>query len=113
MATSLLEGIRVVDLAGEPAAIAGRVLADLGADVVLVEPPGGVPLRALLHTWAAWVSVTPFGIDGPRAGWGASDLGVMAAQAGAGEAVGAGWQQTACQRPPWDVMSPFPRECCL
>ena len=45
MATSLLEGVRVVDLAGQPAAAAGRVLADLGADVVLVEPPEGVPLR--------------------------------------------------------------------
>src|SRR5439155_27001665 len=26
----------------------------------------------------AWVSITPFGLDGPRAGWRASDLGVMA-----------------------------------
>jgi len=125
---SLLEGVRVVDLAGEPAAIAGRVLADLGADVVLVEPPGGVPLRSLpnrFRAWAAgkrsvevtgpddpaldellrdadividtpgfpgaweldpgrapgavWASVTPFGMSGPRAGWRASDLGVLAA----------------------------------
>ncbi len=28
---------------------------------------------------AAWVSITPFGLDGPRASWRASDLGVMAA----------------------------------
>src|SRR5206468_279906 len=27
---------------------------------------------------AVWVDVTPFGLDGPRAGWRASDLGVMA-----------------------------------
>lgn len=128
MATSLLEGVRVVDLAGEPAAAAGRILADLGADVVLVEPPEGMALRALPHDWAAWgagkrsvvmngpddprlhvllagadividtpgfpgswtvdpahapqavwVHVTPFGADGPRAGWRATDLGVMAA----------------------------------
>jgi crotonobetainyl-CoA:carnitine CoA-transferase CaiB-like acyl-CoA transferase len=128
VATPLLEGLRVVDLAGEPAAIAGRVLADLGADVVLVEPPEGVPLRAVPHAFAAWaagkrsvvvdgpddprldallagahvvidtpgfpgawtvdpsrapeavwVSVTPFGLDGPRATWRASDLGIMAA----------------------------------
>lgn len=127
MATPLLDGIRVVDLAGEPAATAGRVLADLGADVALVEPPTGVALRAQPHLFAAWgagkrsvvvdgpddarldallaeadividtpgfpgswsldptraphatwVSVTPFGLDGPRAGWRASDLGVMA-----------------------------------
>jgi len=34
--------------------MAGRVLADLGADVVLVEPPGGHPLRSAPHRWAAW-----------------------------------------------------------
>jgi crotonobetainyl-CoA:carnitine CoA-transferase CaiB-like acyl-CoA transferase len=45
MSTRLLDGLRVVDLAGEPAAIAGRILADLGADVVKVEPPDGDPLR--------------------------------------------------------------------
>ena len=124
----LLDGVRVVDLAGEPAAMAGRLLADLGADVILVEPPTGHPLRLLPDRWAAWaagkqsvvvdspsdpallallddadividtpgfpgalrldpavapdvvwVSVTPFGLTGPRAGWRASDLGVMAA----------------------------------
>ncbi|HEU5301877.1 MAG TPA: CoA transferase [Acidimicrobiia bacterium] len=128
MSNGLLDGIRVVDLAGEPGAIAGRVLADLGADVVLVEPPEGHPLRALPDRWeawsagkrsmvvvhpddpaltalldqadvvidtpgfpgswtldpgtapdAVWVSVTPFGLTGPRARWRASDLGVLAA----------------------------------
>jgi crotonobetainyl-CoA:carnitine CoA-transferase CaiB-like acyl-CoA transferase len=127
MTERLLAGTRVVDLAGEPAAMAGRILADLGADVSLVEPPGGHPLRALPRrflAWGAgkssvvvdghddprldevlktadavidtpgfpnafaidparapdavWVSVTPFGRSGPRAGWRASDLGVMA-----------------------------------
>jgi crotonobetainyl-CoA:carnitine CoA-transferase CaiB-like acyl-CoA transferase len=127
MTEPLLAGVRVVDLAGEPAAMAGRILADLGAEVVLVEPPGGHPLRAQPHrflAWAAgkasvvvdhpddarldellatadaviatpgfpgsweldperaphavWVSVTPFGRTGPRSGWRASDLGVMA-----------------------------------
>jgi crotonobetainyl-CoA:carnitine CoA-transferase CaiB-like acyl-CoA transferase len=124
----LLEGVRVLDLAGEPGAIAGRVLGDLGADVVMVEPPGGHPLRDQPHRWlawaagktavvvdgpddpvlaelldgadivldtpgmpgvltldpgraphSAWVSITPFGLTGPRAGWRASDLGVLAA----------------------------------
>ena len=127
MTEALLAGTRVLDLAGEPAAMAGRILADLGADVILVEPPGGHPLRALPHrflAWGAgkssmvvdgaddsklddalatadavidtpglpgaleldparapgavWVSVTPFGRSGPRSGWRASDLGVMA-----------------------------------
>ncbi len=130
MATALLDGVRVVDLAGEPAAMTGRILADLGADVALVEPPGGHPLRAQperFRAWAAgkrsvavdgpddpaldrllavadvvvdtpgfpgslaidpgrapdavWVHVTPFGATGPRAGWRASDLGVMASSA--------------------------------
>lgn len=36
-----LSGIRVVELASEHAAFAGKLLADLGADVILVEPPGG------------------------------------------------------------------------
>src|SRR6266545_1222786 len=128
MSEALLSGTRVVDLAGEPAAMAGRILGDLGAEVVLVEPAGGHPLRALPHrflAWGAgktsvevdgpddprladllatadavidspgfpgafeldpksaphavWASVTPFGRTGPRAGWRASDLGVMAA----------------------------------
>ncbi len=124
----LLEGIRVLDLAGEPGAIAGRVLGDLGASVIVVESPDGHPLRALPHRWlawsagktsvpidgpddpaidellagtdividtpgapgaltldpsraphAVWVSITPFGLSGPRAAWRASDLGVLAA----------------------------------
>ncbi len=134
-AEALLAGLRVVDLAGEPAAMTGRILADLGAEVIKVEPPGGDPLRAVhplgpdgtslrFAAWTAgktcvevtgtddprltellaeadvvldtpgwpgaleldagrapaavWVHVTPFGTDGPRARWKASDLGVMA-----------------------------------
>src|SRR5438270_963969 len=38
---SLLGGCRVLDLADLSGAICGRILADLGADVVKVEPPGG------------------------------------------------------------------------
>ena len=40
-----LAGIRVVELASEPIAWAGKLLADTGADVILVEPPGGDPSR--------------------------------------------------------------------
>jgi crotonobetainyl-CoA:carnitine CoA-transferase CaiB-like acyl-CoA transferase len=132
---SLLAGLKVVDLAGEPAAMTCRILADLGAQVIKVEPEGGDPLRrvvpldadgsslrfgvwnagettlevdgpdderlsallgeadAVVDTpgWpgslhvdpdkapqAVWVSVTPFGLEGPRSRWQASDLGVMA-----------------------------------
>lgn len=48
MAQSLLSGLRVVELAsGLGAAYCGKLLADAGADVTAVEPPGGSPLRAL------------------------------------------------------------------
>ncbi len=40
-----LRGVRVVELASELGAFAGKLLADMGADVVLVEPPGGHPTR--------------------------------------------------------------------
>lgn len=40
-----LAGLRVVELASDHAALAGKLLGDLGADVVLVEPPGGHPSR--------------------------------------------------------------------
>ena len=40
-----LEGLRVVELASEYAAFCGRLLADYGAEVILVEPPGGAPQR--------------------------------------------------------------------
>lgn len=40
-----LDGVRVIDLATERAALCGRILADLGAEVIVVEPPGGSPLR--------------------------------------------------------------------
>jgi benzylsuccinate CoA-transferase BbsE subunit len=43
--TDLLADVRVLDLAGEAVAYTGRMLADLGADVVLVEPPGGSGAR--------------------------------------------------------------------
>jgi crotonobetainyl-CoA:carnitine CoA-transferase CaiB-like acyl-CoA transferase len=42
----MLSHLRVLDLTDDGASMAGRMLADLGADVVLVEPPGGVASRA-------------------------------------------------------------------
>ena len=42
-----LSGFRVVDLADEKGELCGRMLADLGADVVRVEPPGGARSRRL------------------------------------------------------------------
>jgi len=40
-----LTGICVIELASERIAFAGKLLADMGADVILVEPPGGDPAR--------------------------------------------------------------------
>jgi len=46
-----LEGLRVLELAGEPGLLAGRLLGDLGADVVQIEPPGGHALRRRGPFW--------------------------------------------------------------
>ena len=40
-----LAGLRAIDLAGESGVFAGRMLAELGADVIRVEPPGGDGIR--------------------------------------------------------------------
>ena len=42
-----LTGYRVVDLADEKGELAGRILADFGADVIRVEPPQGARSRSL------------------------------------------------------------------
>jgi crotonobetainyl-CoA:carnitine CoA-transferase CaiB-like acyl-CoA transferase len=136
-----LAGIRVLDLTDQSAVFGTRLLADLGADVVRVEPPGGEGVRALApflggspgaerslsHLYhnagkqsvvldratpegcagfwalvgdadviveterlepaavtarnpsAVHVTVSPFGLDGPRAQWRATDLISVAA----------------------------------
>ncbi|MEE9198207.1 MAG: CoA transferase, partial [Dehalococcoidia bacterium] len=42
-----LSPYRVLDLTDEGGHICGKILADLGADVIKVEPPGGDPARTL------------------------------------------------------------------
>ncbi|NNL66501.1 MAG: CoA transferase, partial [Myxococcales bacterium] len=144
----MLTGVRVLDLGDESGFLAGKLLGDLGADVVKLEPPGGdrrgrrapylggraeperslawlalntskrgITLdleadagRALFHRLVArfdvvletaapgalaargigfedcraahprlvWCSLTPFGSDGPRAGWRGGDLVAVA-----------------------------------
>ncbi len=41
----LLEGCRCLDLSNERGLLCGKVLAELGADVIKIEPPGGDPAR--------------------------------------------------------------------
>jgi crotonobetainyl-CoA:carnitine CoA-transferase CaiB-like acyl-CoA transferase len=54
-----LIGMRVVDMANENGEWCGRILADLGAEVIRVEPPGGAPSRSL----------PPFASDGETSLW--------------------------------------------
>ncbi|MDE0656534.1 MAG: CoA transferase, partial [Acidimicrobiaceae bacterium] len=42
-----LTGVRVIDLAVDRGELCGRLLSDLGADVIKVEPPEGSPSRIL------------------------------------------------------------------
>ena len=42
-----LAGLRVLDLTDHKGALCGRTLADMGADVIKVEPPGGDPARRI------------------------------------------------------------------
>ena len=53
----------------------------LGAADVVFDTPSARGVHVLDPARAPdaiWVNITPFGLDGPRAGWRASDLGVMA-----------------------------------
>lgn len=144
MILSALSGIRVVDLTGRWGDLAGRILVELGAEVVKIEPPSGATARTLgpftndrhdgpessltwmavgrgkksvvidndkeadrealaalvtgadvlidngdaVGTWGlspepesglVWASVTPYGLDGPKANWAADELSIEAA----------------------------------
>ena len=46
---SALEDIRVLDLSTALGEATGRVLADLGAEVIKIEPPGGCDARFARH----------------------------------------------------------------
>ena len=55
--TGPLQGWRILEVAHDvPAAFCTKILADLGADVVMAEPPTGHPLRAAAPRRADGVS---------------------------------------------------------
>ena len=60
-----LDGIRVIDLSTRMAEATGKTLADLGAEVIKVEPPGGCDAR----------TTPPFTADGRSLFWEAWGLG--------------------------------------
>ena len=43
----MLGPYRVLDLTDERGILCGKILADLGADVIQIEPPGGSPARRI------------------------------------------------------------------
>ena len=47
MSGEFLKGYRALDLTGLSGQLAGRMLADLGMEVIKIEPPGGDPVRNL------------------------------------------------------------------
>jgi crotonobetainyl-CoA:carnitine CoA-transferase CaiB-like acyl-CoA transferase len=47
MSIAFLKGFRALDLTGLSGQLAGRTLADLGMEVIKIEPPGGDPVRNL------------------------------------------------------------------
>ena len=60
MAPTALQDVRVLDLTSEMGHYAGKLLADRGADVVRVEPPGGDTSRGRLRA-----SLTGFRLSRP------------------------------------------------
>src|SRR5688572_28789902 len=55
----LLSDYRVFDVSGPLGFLTGKILADLGADVIKVEPPGGDPSR----TWPPFRDRTISGVE--------------------------------------------------
>ena len=128
----MLGGIRVLELSLEPGFLAGKILAELGADVVKVEPPGG-DLAARRGPWLGdvpdperslpWLALNtskrgitlalrePRGRELFRALAARADVVLETFRPGALEAQGIGWEdlREACPRLVWCSLTPFGR----
>ena len=128
----MLEGIRVLDLSEEPGFLAGKILAELGADVIKLEPPGG-DLAARRGPWLGdlpdperslpWLAMntskrgitlalrTPRGRELFRALVARADVVLETFRPGTLERLGIGWDalREACPRLVWCSLTPFGR----
>ena len=94
-----LHGLRVIELAHERIGFAGKLLADMGAEVIVVEPPGGALARQyepFLDDLAVDVNVrAPLEVDVDH---GDARTGLAAYRFDAGRAVERGFQRKGDQR---------------
>lgn len=130
----MLDGLRVVELASDRAAYTGKVLADLGADVIVIEPPGGhasrrygpfvdgiVDANRSLWWWYYNTSKrsvvldldTPAGAAAFRALVGDADIVLEAEAPDRLDALGLDHNQLRAERPEliWVSVTPFGRRC--
>ncbi len=128
----MLDGLRILDLSEEPGFLAGKILADLGADVVKLEPPGGDrfgrrgpflgetpdPERSLrwlaLNTSKRGITLalaTPRGRELFKSLAARADVVLETATPGAMEALGLGWEMLRAAHPRliWCGLTPFGR----
>ena len=128
----MLDGIRILDLSEEPGFLAGKILGDLGADVVKLEPPGGDrfgrrgpflgevedPERSLrwlaLNTSKRGITLalaTPRGRELFKSLAARADVVLETAAPGAMEALGLGWEALHAEHPRlvWCSLTPFGR----
>jgi crotonobetainyl-CoA:carnitine CoA-transferase CaiB-like acyl-CoA transferase len=128
----MLDGVRILDLTEEPGFLAGKILGDLGADVIKLEPPGGDPVgrrgpflgdvadpeRSLrwlaLNTSKRGITLalaTPRGQALFRELAARADVVLETAAPGTLEALGFGWEalHAALPRLVWCSLTPFGR----
>ena len=110
-----LKDLRVVDCSDERGLAAGRLLADLGADVIQVEPPGGSSARAVPPLfegsslfWQTYAAnkrgavgdpATPAGRDLIRELVAECDIFIESADPGRFDSLGLGWEELRAVNP--------------